>query len=142
MRWLWLFLMAHPAAADSLIATRMIAPGAVIEPADITLADAAIPGALTTLQAALGQTARVAIYPGRPLRQGDLGPVVLVRRNQTVALRYSVGALAIMAEGRALGQGGAGDTIRAMNTGSKTTLTGMIQLDGTIDVKGAPCVGC
>lgn len=142
MRWLCLMLAAQPAFGESLIATRLIAPGAVIAATDVALADAAIPGALTTLQAALGQTARVAIYAGRPLRAGDLGPAILVRRNQTVALRYDAGALVIMAEGRALAEGAAGDTVRAMNTASKTTMIGTVLPDGTIEVKGAPCVGC
>lgn len=142
MRWLALLFLPAPAHAESLIATRLINPGTVIAETDVTLADARIPGALTTLASAIGQSARVNIYPGRPLRPSDLGPPVLVKRNQTVAIRYSAGALSILAEGRALGAGGAGDVIRLMNKSSKTTLSGQILPDGTVEVKGTPCVGC
>lgn len=142
MRWAVLCLLPTMAQADSLIATRLIAPGATITAADLALADAAIPGALTDTAAAIGQTARVAIYPGRPVRAQDIGVQILVKRNQPVTLRYASGALAIQAEGRALGTGGAGDTIRALNTGSKTTVSGLILPDGTLDVKGEQCAGC
>lgn len=142
MRWLCLVFLAAPAQADSLVATRLIAPGAIIAAPDVAQANANIPGALARLDDVIGKAARVTIFAGRPLRASDIGAPTLVKRNQPVALRYSTGALAIMAEGRALGSGGAGDTIRVMNTASKTTLTGLILLDGTLEVKGAPCAGC
>lgn len=142
MRWLVLALLPTAAQADSLIATRPIAPGTLVTAQDVALVDVDIPDAVATLDAALGQTARVAIYPGRALRAADLGAPVLVKRNQTVALRYAAGALAILTEGRALGAGAEGDTIRVLNTGSKTTLAGRIMPDGTIEVRGTECVGC
>lgn len=143
MRWLIVALLIPCAArADSMVATRLIVAGTLISAADVALAKARIPGALDSLDAALGQTARVNIYAGHPIRADNLGTPVLVKRNQSVALRYNAGTLAIVAEGRALGAGGQGDVIRVLNTGSKTTLTGQILPDGTIAVKGAPCVGC
>lgn len=142
MRWVFLLMLPCSAQAESLIATRLIAPGDMIAAHDVTLAAAEIPGALTTADSAVGKTARIAIYPGRPLLAASVGAPILIKRNQTVTLRYAAGALAILAEGRALGTGAAGDTVRVMNTGSKTTLTGTILPDGTIDIGGAPCVGC
>ena len=50
----------------------------------------------------------MAIYAGRPVRPGDLGPPALVERNQLVPLVYQPGGLAISTEGRALGRGGGG----------------------------------
>ncbi len=143
LRWLCLLLLAaSPALAESLVATRLILPGATVAAADVALARAAIPDALTAPDQAIGQTARVAIYAGRPLFAADLGPAISVTRNQSVTLRYDTGALVITAEGRALGQGGAGDTIRVLNTASKTTLSGRIMPDGTIEIGNTPCAGC
>ena len=93
-----------------------------------------MPEAFADPAAVLGQEARVAIYAGRPVLAGDIGPPALVERNQTVTLVYSRGALTILAEGRSLGRGGAGDSLRAMNIASRTTVTGRVAGDGTVHV--------
>lgn len=142
MRWLVLLFLPAAAQAESVVATRQITAGSPVTAQDVALVDMPIPDALGSLAEAMGQTARVTIYAGRAVRGADLGAPVLVKRNQTVALHYAAGALAIHTEGRALGAGAEGDVIRVLNTGSKTTLTGQIMPDGTIEIRGAECVGC
>lgn len=127
-------LAAAPAAAEVVVATRVIRADRVITPGDVTLRDGELPGAAARLDQAVGAEARVAIYPGRPVRLADLGPPALVERNQVVTLVYFRGTLRIRAEGRALGRGAAGDRIRVMNLSSRTSLTGEIRADGTITV--------
>lgn len=132
---LWLLLaLSAPAAAESLVATRTIRAKTLIAPEDLTLVSAEIPGALTDPDAAVGLEARVAIYAGKPVRPGDLGPPTLVERNQLVTLVYLSGGLAISTEGRALSSGSAGEEIRVMNLGSRNTVTGRIGPDGTVYV--------
>lgn len=135
MRWLIaLVVTAGTAAADTLVAARMIRPQTVLTEADVALR----PGPETlelTLEAVLGLEARALIYPGRPIRLGDVGPPALVERNQIVALRYAVGQVTILAEGRSMGRGGAGETLRVTNTTSRVTLTGTVQPDGSILVQ-------
>lgn len=133
-RLLLILALAVPAAAESVVATRTIRAKAVIVPEDLTLVNAELPGALTDLAAAVGQEARVSIYAGKPVRLGDLGPPTLVERNQVVTLIYVAGGLAISTEGRALGRGSAQDTIRVMNLGSRTTVSGRIGPDGAVYV--------
>jgi len=137
MRWVWLMLLPTPVWADAVVATRMIRAQSVIEAADMTVVEADIPGALTDPAAAVGQEARVAIYPGRPIRPGDLGAPAIVERNQIVPLTYRTGTLSILTEGRALARGGVGDLIRVMNLASRSTVTGLIGPDGTV-VVGPP----
>jgi flagella basal body P-ring formation protein FlgA len=127
-------LMAGPAVADSLVATRTIPAQSVIGPEDVTQVDAALPGALTDLSLALGLETKVAIYAGKPVRASDLGPPTLVQRNQLVPLVYRSGSLAIMTEGRALARGSEGEVIRIMNLGSRTTVSGRIGRDGAVYV--------
>jgi flagellar basal body P-ring formation protein FlgA len=129
-------ILCLPAAAmaDSLVATRVIRPQEILVAEAVTLVAAAIPGALSTTAGAIGQEARVAIYPGRPIRPEDLGPAASVDRNQIVSLIYRRGGLAIVTEGRALERGGPGDRIEVMNLSSKTKVTGRIGPDGTVDV--------
>ena len=129
-----LLILPDMALADSLVATRTIRAQSVVQMDDVTLVAAAIPGALTAPDAALGQEARVAIYAGRPIKATDLGPPALIDRNQIVALAYQTGTLAILTEGRALARGGVGDVIRVMNLASRSTVSGRVAPDGTVHV--------
>lgn len=135
-RTLGLFLMASPACAESLVAARLLPARTVIAEGDVMVVDADIPGALGSADAAIGQETRVAIYAGRAVKAGDIGQPALVERNAPVTLVYRAGGLVITVEGRALARAGAGETIRAMNLSSKTTVEGLVAPDGTIIVGG------
>lgn len=137
MRWAMLVLWPTLAQADSLVATRVIAAQSVLSAGDVALVEARIPGALGDAALAVGQTARRAIYPGRPILAADLGPPLLVARNATVTMRYSVGGLQISAEGRALDRGGEGEVVRVLSKASKTVVTGRVAADGSVLVERA-----
>jgi flagella basal body P-ring formation protein FlgA len=129
-----LLALAIPVSAESLVATRTIRARTLVAPEDLTLVSADLPGALSDADQAVGLEARVAIYAGKPLRPGDLGPPTLVERNQLITLVYLSGGLAISTEGRALARGSVGDEVRAMNLGSRNTVTGRIGPDGAVYV--------
>ena len=131
-------LFAAPAQGETLVATRTIRAHAIIAPGDVTVVAAAVPGTLSDPADALGQEARVAIYQGRPLRAGDIGPPALVERNQIVELRFRSGPLDIRTEGRALMRGGEGDAIRVLNVASRSTVNGRVLADGTVAVGPMP----
>ena len=131
---LLLVLIPAQAMADSVVATRTIRAQTVLTSEDMTLVAAEIPGALADTALALGQEARVVIYPGRPIKAEDLGPSAIVQRNQIVMLAYHSGRLAIVTEGRALDRGGAGDLISVMNLSSRTKIVGQIGVDGIVRV--------
>lgn len=135
MQRLALFLLiATPAAADSVVATRTLRANTVIAPEDLTLVAAELAGALQDPGVAYGLETRVAIYAGRPVCPEDLGPPTLVQRNQTVTLVYATGALAISTEGRALARGSEGDVVQVINIASRTTVSGRVGPDGAIYV--------
>jgi flagellar basal body P-ring formation protein FlgA len=123
------------ASAESVVATRTLRANTLIGPQDVVLTDrAATPGAATDPGEVVGLEARVTLYAGRPIPVSALGPPALVERNQIVTLVFQHGALEIRAEGRALGRGGEGDTIRIMNLASRNTVTGWVAGDGQIHV--------
>ncbi|MDZ4093320.1 MAG: flagellar basal body P-ring formation chaperone FlgA [Paracoccaceae bacterium] len=126
------------AQADSLVAVRTIRAQSVLATTDMTLVSAVIPGALDDPAKALGLEARVTLYAGRAIRPDEIGPPAIVDRNQIVALAYQSGGLTILTEGRALARGGVGDVIRVMNLDSRTTVTGHIASDGTVQVAPTP----
>ncbi len=129
-----LCLCAPGAMADVVVATRTIRPQEVLTEAHLRLDPATITGAHDRLDEVLGLEARVMIYPGRPVMRGALGRPALVDRNQLVELEFSRGGLRIIAEGRALGRGGAGERIRVMNISSRNVLFGTITPDGKVSV--------
>ncbi|MEI2806007.1 MAG: flagellar basal body P-ring formation chaperone FlgA [Albidovulum sp.] len=121
-----------PASADTLVAARTLRAQTVLGPDDVVVADGTLPGTAADPSEVIGLETRVAIYQGRPIRPADLGAPAIVDRNQAVVLIYAAGALTITADGRALGRGGVGDRIKAMNIGSRTTVSGVVAGDGTI----------
>ena len=129
-----LILVPCPLWADSLVATRVIAPQTELTADDITAVAMDIPGAMSDAVAVIGQEARVAIYPGRPIRAGDLGQSALVERNQIIPLAYVAGGLTILTEGRALSRGGVGEVIEVMNLASRATVSAEIGADGVARV--------
>lgn len=129
-----LLLLAAPAFADSVVATRTLRAQTVITQEDLTLVDADLPGALGDPALAYGLETRVAIYAGRPVLPEHLGPPALVQRNQSVTLVYLDGALSISTEGRSLARGSEGDIVKVLNISSRTTVSGRVGPDGAIYV--------
>lgn len=134
MRWLTLILgmlLSDPALADLIIATRTIRPQEILGPSDLLLQGGADQSNVT-LEDLIGQEARVALYAGRPVRAGDVGPPAVVERNQVVSLIYLRGGLEIMTEGRSLDRAGIGDHVRVMNLASRATVSGRVTASGRI----------
>ncbi|MDE4172950.1 flagellar basal body P-ring formation chaperone FlgA [Phaeobacter sp. PT47_59] len=128
-------LIAQSAAADVLVPVRTIRPKEILTAHDLALKPGEVLGALSDPSEVVGLEARVALYPGRPLRPGDIGPPAIIERNDLVILTFRQGGLTISAEGRALGRGSEGELIRVMNLASRSTVTGRIAADGSVEVK-------
>jgi flagellar basal body P-ring formation protein FlgA len=127
-------LAADAAAAQTVVPVRPLRAQTVIGPADVALEEQATPGALTTLDQAIGREARETLYPGRPVLAAQVGLPAVIERNQVVRMSFALGALAISTEGRALDRGAVGETIRVMNLSSRQIVTGEVAQDGTIEV--------
>ena len=125
-------LMAAPAAADTVLAARTIRAQTLISPQDLVVKDVDVIGAISDPALIAGQEARVALYAGRPIRPGDVGPPALVERNQIISLVYDQSGLSITAEGRSLSRAGPGETVRVMNLSSRITVSGQVMSDGRV----------
>ncbi|GLQ28489.1 flagellar basal body P-ring formation chaperone FlgA [Sulfitobacter pacificus] len=134
-RWILLTgLLALPAWADGVVPTRTIRAAAIILETDVTLRAGLQNSGYMRLSDVVGQEARVALYPGRPIGIDDIGPPAIVRRNQLVKVSFSTSGLQIVTEGRALERGAIGDRVRVMNLSSRATVFGQVQPDGSINV--------
>ena len=126
-----LMLCATPVLAETVFAARTIPARTIIGAEDVMIRDLAVPGAVTDPGLVVGQEARVALYAGRPVRAGDIGPPAVIERNQIVPLVYRTALMTIATEGRAMDRAGPGDVIRVMNLASRNTVTARIAADGT-----------
>lgn len=122
------------ASAQTITPTHTIRAQTIIAADDIQVLDREIPGTHTSIENVIGQEARVALYAGRPIRLGEIGPPALVERNQIVTLIYSVNGLTIATEARALARGGLGDMIRVINLSSRASVSGWVLPDGLVSV--------
>ena len=135
---LLLGLAAAPVPAETLVAASTIRPATILGPEHLSLVEEAVPGALSHPSDAIGQEARVVLYAGRPIRAVDLGPPALVDRNQIVTLVYKAEGLSITTDGRALDRAAAGEPVRVLNMASRSTVIGIVDALGQIQVGFSP----
>lgn len=126
-----LAILGAPLGAETIVAARTLPARTIISPDDVLLRDVNVVGGLAQIETVIGQEARVALYAGRPIRLGDIGPPAVVERNQVVMLVYERGSIMISTDGRALDRAGPGDLIRVMNLTSRATVTARIDETGT-----------
>lgn len=126
--------LALPALAETLVATRVVRPAGVITPADFAISQTGVPGALSAGADIVGMEARVTLYPGRPIMPDHVGPAAVVERNQPITLIFRKGPLTISTDARALSRGAVGDVVRVMNMASRTTVSGRILPNGSVEV--------
>ena len=124
--------VATPVLADAVVATRTIRAYSVLTAQDLAIKPIAMNGTFDDPSLLIGMETRTALYAGRPILEGDIGPPAIVDRNQIVTLLYRQGGLTITAEARSLGRGGIGDTLRVLNMSSRMTVEGRIQVDGSV----------
>jgi flagellar basal body P-ring formation protein FlgA len=85
-----------------------------------------------------GKAARRTLHADKAVRAADLMAPILVAKNSNVSMIYVVGALQITARGRALSDGGQGETVLVLNTSSKKTVEAVVLNANTVSVGQPP----
>ncbi len=129
---------AAPASAETLVAATTIRGGEVIAAGEVAVVPGETPGALRDPAEAVGLEARVNLYPGRPIRGGDVGPPAVIGRNDIVTLRYAQGTLSIVTEGRALDRAAQGERLRILNLSSRSTVAAVAAGPGLAVIGATP----
>lgn len=131
---LLLALLPLPAAAQGILAAATTLPaGTIISEQDLKRVESTRAG-MSDPAKVIGMQTRITIYEDRPIPPNALQKPKLVLRNQLVKVSFRSGAIHIEVEGRALGEGGAGDVVRIMNLGSKKIINARVQEDGSLSV--------
>ena len=82
----------------------------------------------------VGMEAQRALSAGTVVRTSDVIRPQLVRRGEPVTITLRDGGLTISTEGRALGNGAAGDFVRVVSLSTNRTLDGVVEGTGAIRV--------
>ncbi|TFL18010.1 flagellar basal body P-ring formation chaperone FlgA [Jannaschia formosa] len=124
--------LAGPAAAQSVTVAQPVRAGATIPSDLLAFADTDIADGFADPRDLIGMEARVNLYPGRPIRQVEVGAPTVIQRNAVVPLVFTRGGLTITLEGRALQRAGDGESVRVMNLSSRSTVTGIATAAGAV----------
>lgn len=126
------------------VPNRPLRAGQVISAADLewtSAGDRRLPGnTVYDPEDLIGHTSRRGLPRGVPVTLADLKRPAVVTRGSVVTMVLTVGQMRLTARGQALEDGAAGDTIRVMNSRSRTVVSGLVLPDGqvVVDVSGAP----
>ena len=91
----------------------------------------------TSADQLIGRAPRRAIGENAPIRVRDVQAPVVVKRGDMVTMTLKTPAMVLTAQGRALADGAAGDTVRVINTGSSRTVEATVSGPNQVTVMTA-----
>lgn len=127
---------------EAVVPAHDIARGALI--ADGDLASKSIgtlranEGIIRNISDAAGKEAKRALRAGEFLRISDLKRPTLVAKGSTVTMVFEAPGITLTATGRALAEGGEGDSIPVLNPTSFRQVVAVVTAAGTVRVGAAP----
>ena len=133
-----------PARADTgmtiVTPTHDIARGDVISANDVAMDTAKNPAltgnVITSLDAAEGMEARRPLRAGEIISATDLRHPVVVTKGQTVTMTFDEPGVSLTAMGRAMAEGGVGDTVVVQNPASYRMVNAIVTGAGTVRAAG------
>ena len=139
-----LLLLAGSAFASTVrivVPAHDIARGETIGESDLTYTTvdgaALMSGVPTKMDDVKGLQARRMLSAGQAFRGDDVRRPIVVTKGQTVTMQFSVPGVELSAMGRAMSEGGVGDTITVQNPASYRMISGIVVAPGTVRATGA-----
>jgi flagella basal body P-ring formation protein FlgA len=138
---LFFFAAGHSHAAEVFIPvpSRYLDAETIIHQDDIEMQvmdDARLPATvLRDPKSILGMAAKTPLEAGKPIYKHNLTIPLLIKRNDAVLLRVFTKNISLTAQGRAMENGGEGDTIRVLNTSSRKIIEGVVTGRGEVSIR-------
>jgi flagella basal body P-ring formation protein FlgA len=118
----WALLLCWPAFASAgvriVVPTRDIARGTTISQADLTtktVDDNVLSGTVTSANDIVGMETRRVLHAGESVRLDDVRHPILVTKGSTVTMIFEAPGITLTAAGRAMSEGGLGETVTVQN---------------------------
>jgi len=141
---------AAPAFADAptlrngnvriVVPARDIARGATISESDLTYAmvpgNALMAGTVTSFDGLKGMEARRQLHTGESVRTDDVRHPIVVTKGQTITMTFEAPGVELSAIGRAMSEGGVGDSVTVQNPASFRMITAVVTGAGTVRATG------
>ena len=128
------------AATRIVVPARDIARGEVIGESDLTFGTvpgtALMNGTITSLDTLKGMEARRVLRAGQAVMASDVRRPIVVTRGQTITMTFEAPGVDLTAMGRAMSEGGVGDTVTVQNPASFRMITGIVTAAGTVRATG------
>jgi flagella basal body P-ring formation protein FlgA len=121
----------------ALVAVRDLSRGRVLSEEDLSesfVSFSRAKGALSSVPQAVGQTLKLGIRAGDPVRDRDLVQTSMVNKGETVTIIAQSGSLKVTALGQAKENGALGQTITVINQDSKKTISAKVIGPGQVEV--------
>jgi len=117
-----------------------IVRGDIISESDLTYATvdgaALMSGIPTKIDEVKGMQARRMLSAGQPFRGDDVRKPIVIGKGDTVTMQFIVPGVELTAMGRAMSEGGIGDTITIQNPASYRMIAGIVTAPGTVRATG------
>jgi flagella basal body P-ring formation protein FlgA len=131
---------AFAATVRVVVPVHEIARGDTISEADLTYATvdgaALMSGVPTKMAEVIGQQARRTLSSGQPFRGDDVRHPIVVTKGQTVTMQFEAPGVELTAMGRAMSEGGVGDTVTVQNPASFRMIAAVVTAAGTVRATG------
>ena len=139
--------LALIAANQAFAATvRIVVPahdinrGDTISESDLTYATvdgaALISGVPTKMDEVKGMQARRVLSAGQAFRSDDVRRPIVITKGQTVTMEFEAPGVQLTAMGRAMSEGGVGDTVTIQNPASYRMISGVVIAPGVVRATG------
>ena len=131
---------AFAATVRIVVPTHDIARGDVIGENDLTYAtvdgNGLMSGVATSMDEVKGMQARRVLGAGQALRGTDVRRPIVDNKGQVVTMTFSAPGVEVTATGRAMSEGGVGDTVTIQNPASYRMISATVTAPGTVRADG------
>mgnify|MGYP001557393187 FL=1 len=125
-----------PATARIVVPARDIPRGTTIAESDLSYQlvapDAVRAGIVTSMNDLEGMEARRFLRAGETVRPDDVRKPILVTKGSTVTMTFELPGLSLTAVGKAMGEGGMGETVAVLNPVSYRQIMGVVTGPGAV----------
>lgn len=132
----WVLCANAQAAIRVVVPVHDIARGQTIEESDLTYASvdgkALMSGTALSIDQVKGMQARRMLSQGQPFRGDDLKRPTVVARGELITMQFEAPGVELTAVGRAMNEGGVGDTVIVQNIASYRMISATVIGPGTV----------